>query len=253
MKYEKVLITGADGMLGTELQRQLEELAIPCVGIDSEVDVRNYYKVLTAISDAECDIVIHCAAMTDTVLCETERELAYDINVRGTQTVAEVCKVLDIFMMHISTDYTYSGNKPYTGDGIEGNYNTDDMLDPINFYSYTKVLGDIIVQTLLPDSSLITRQSFKQKGPWPYPKAFIDQYTSRDTVDVLAAQMLRALFGGHQGIVHLGTERKTVYELAKRQSPNVEPISIKDVRGVVIPKDTSLKLTELKEVKWMSL
>lgn len=247
-RYEKVLITGANGTLGTELQEQLEKHKISYVSTDNETDVRDWSLMEKAIISSKCDVVIHCAAITDTAQCEIKKELAYDINVRGTQVVAQCCKYHDKFMMYISTDYVYKGDKPYTGDGKEGNYHIYDILEPINFYSYTKVLADIIVQNVLPHSSLITRQSFKQKGPWPHPKAFIDQYTSRDTVDILVDQMIQALFGGHTGIVHLGTERKTVYDLAKRQSPDVEPISIKDIKDVVIPQDTSLKLTEIGKV-----
>ncbi len=253
MRYKKVLITGANGTLGTELQEQLEKHGIPYIGTNGETDVRDASAVVRAVTSSECDVVIHCAAITDTARCEIEKELAYDVNVRGTQMVARICKHFDRFMVHISTDYVYRGDKSYTGDGTEGNYDTGDILDPINFYSYTKVLADISVQNMLPYSSLITRQSFKQKGPWPYPKAFVDQYTSRDTVDVIADQILRALFMGHSGIIHLGTERKTVYDLAKQQSPDVEPISVEDIKDVVIPKDTSLKLTRLEEVEWKNL
>ena len=59
---------------------------------------------------------------------------------------------------------------------------------------------------------------------------------------------MQTLYGYHTGIVHLGTERKTVFELAVRQSPEVQPMSICEIKSVVLPKDTSLKLTEIEEV-----
>jgi dTDP-4-dehydrorhamnose reductase len=244
-QFKKVFITGAEGTLGTELQKQLNEHNISYVAVDREIDVCHYDKVFRSILNSKADVVIHCAAMTDVARCEIERDRAYQVNVIGTTTVAEVCYDLGKFMLCLSSDYVYKGDKPYTGDGKEGNYEVHDRLDPINYYSFTKAVGDTAVQQRLPYSSLIVRTSFKKKGPWPYPKAFIDQYTSRDTVDVIADQILQCLFGSHTGVVHLGTERKTVYELAKRQSPEVEPISIEDIKDVVLPRDTSLKLTTL--------
>lgn len=244
-RFKKVFITGGNGTLATELQEQLDKYGVPYVAADREIDVCNYCRVMDGIRDSGADVVIHCAAMTDVAKCEVERDKAYRVNVTGTMTVAEACYDAGKFMLQMSTDYVYRGDKAYTGDGKEGNYEVYDHLDPINYYSFTKAMGDIAVQQRLPYDSLIVRTSFKQKGPWPYPKAFVDQYTSRDTVDVIADQILQCLFGSHTGVVHLGTERKTVYELAKRQSPEVEPISIEDIKDVVLPRDTSLKLTTL--------
>lgn len=244
-RFKKAFITGGSGTLATELQEQLSNYGIPYVAVDREVDVRQYSRVMDGILAAGADVIIHCAAMTDVAKCEVDRAEAYRVNVKGTMTVAEACYDAGKFMLQMSTDYVYRGDKPYRGDGREGNYDVYDHLDPINYYSFTKAMADIAVQQRLPYSSLIVRTSFKQKGPWPYPKAFVDQYTSRDTVDVIADQILQCLFGSHTGVVHLGTERKTVYELARRQSPEVEPISIKDIKDVVLPRDTSLKLTTL--------
>jgi dTDP-4-dehydrorhamnose reductase len=245
LPYKKILITGAKGVLGTELREQLDVYKIPYIGTDIEVDVRDFREVYHSILMSHCDVVIHCASVIDVPRCEKDRQWAYDINVTGAINVAETCRELGVFMLQVSTDYVYRGDKVYTGDGKEGNYVIGDYLDPINYYAFTKLLADVAVRTCLPYRCLVPRLSFKKKGPWPYPKAFTDQYTSRDTVDVIAKQILQALFASMFGVVHLGTERKTVYELAKRQSPDVQPISIKDITNVVLPKDTSLKLTEI--------
>ena len=245
LRFKKVFITGGNGTLATELQAQLDKYGVPYEAADREVNVCHYGKVCRGITESKADVIIHCAAMTDVARCEVERDKAYRVNVVGTMTVAEACYDLGKFMLQMSTDYVYRGDKAYTGNGKVGNYETHDHLDPINYYSFTKAMGDIAVQQRLPYDSLIVRTSFKQKGPWLYPKAFVDQYTSRDTVDVIADQILQCLFGSHVGVVHLGTERKTVYELAKRQSPEVEPISIEDIKDVVLPRDTTLKLTTL--------
>lgn len=247
MWSDKILITGARGVLGTELQEILTQHGVSHIGVNGEVDVRDLEVTCNCVRNSDCNIVIHCAAITDVPRCEVDKQLAYNVNVLGTRNVAEACRLAGVKMVQISTDYVFRGDKEYTGDGTEGNYNIDDYLDPINYYSLTKVLAEQCVIDRAPDR-LVVRLSFKKKGPWPYPKAFVDQYTSRDTVDVLARQILNATLGGLSEIVHLGTARKTVFELAQRQSPDVEPISIEDIKNVVLPRDTSLKLTEIPEV-----
>lgn len=247
--YERVLITGAAGTLGTELGQLLAQYKIPFIGIDKEVDVRDLDNLRYLFRQEKFDVVIHCAGIIDVVGCEKNKQLAYDVNVTGAINVAKACQEFGQFMVYISSDYVYRGDKLHKGNKAEGNYETTDYLDPVNYYAFTKVLADVAVHERLGNRCLITRQSFKQKGPWPYPVAFKDQYTSRDTVDVLADQILQATFGGLTEVVHLGTERKSVYELAKRQSPTVKPIRRAEIRSLVeLPADTSLKLTEIPKV-----
>lgn len=219
------------------------------VSVDRDVDVTDRLAVYDCLRRHNPDAVIHCAAITDVPGCETNKQLAYDVNYRGTCNVAYAAAAQGTFMVSISTDYVFRGDKKYAGDGLEGNYETTDFVDPINYYAFTKVLAEQATLAIMgPENCLVPRLSFKNKGPWPYPKAFIDQYTSRDTVDVIARQILNACLSHTTGIVHLGTHRKTVFELAQRQSPDVEQISIEDIHNVILPRDTSLKLTQIPEV-----
>lgn len=249
LKYKKVLITGAAGTLGTELRQLLARYDIPYIATDRDMNVCVFEDVAKVFEECAFDAVIHCAGIIDVPGCEKKKQLAYDVNVTGAVNVAKACQKFDRFMVHISTDYVYHGDKTYVGNGIEGNYEVIDYLDPINYYAFTKVLADVAVRERLGDRCLVTRQSFKANGSWPYPAAFTDQYTSRDTVDVVADQILQAMFSGCTGIVHLGTDRKSVYELARRQSPDVKPIVRADVKSLVeLPADTSLKLTIINRV-----
>ncbi len=247
--YKKILITGAAGTLGTELRQLLAKYDIPYIATDKDMNICFLDEIVKVFTECDFDAVIHCAGIIDVPGCEKNKQLAYNVNVTGAINIAKACQMFDKFMVHVSTDYVYRGDKPYRGDGIEGNYTTTDYLDPINYYAFTKVLADLAVRERLDNRCLVTRQSFKAKGPWPYPKAFTDQYTSRDTVDVVADQILQAMFNGCSGIVHLGTARKSVYELAKRQSPDVIPIVRADVKSLVeLPADTSLVLTPIRRV-----
>lgn len=243
----KVLITGARGNLGTELIRQLSGLGIEYVATDKfDADICNPDAIYQTMLYSDPTHVIHCAAIADVPGCEVDKTQAYNVNVNGTMNVARACRDLNKTLIHISTDYVFKGDKPYEGDGKEGNYNIEDPLSPINYYSFTKAAAEVVVQSVVPsDKLLIVRTSFCPKGSWLYPKAFVDQYTSRDTIDVVAEQILKAVQQERSGIVHLGTERKSVYGLAKRLSPEVQPMSRRDIKNVVLPEDTSLRLTEL--------
>ena len=85
---------------------------------------------------------------------------------------------------------------------------------------------------------------------WPYEGAYIDKWSSRDTVDVIAPLILKVISAmwreGQYGpdIVHVGTERKTFFDLAKKIKPDVKPISIKDV-PFYVPPDTSFDLKDM--------
>ena len=112
--------------------------------------------------------------------------------------------------------------------------------DPRSYYSVSKKLGEEIVKT--HPNHLILRTLFKPK-PFPFDKAYIDQYTQGDYVDVIAkllADRVKSWDRKTSGMEYLGTGRKTMYELAKRTRPDVEPNSVEDYikeTGTPIPKD----------------
>jgi dTDP-4-dehydrorhamnose reductase len=87
------------------------------------------------------------------------------------------------------------------------------------------------------DNSLVVRTSFCE-NEFPYPKAFIDQYTSRDYVDIISPLIYKVAISGKTGVVHVGTERKSVYELAASRKPDVGELSVNDI-NFKVPKDTS--------------
>jgi hypothetical protein len=90
------------------------------------------------------------------------------------------------------------------------------------------------------DNSLIVRTSF---GPnvFPYEKAFVDQWTSRESVSQFAAKLLTVLKHDLRGVIHIGGPRRTVYEYARSLDPTreIQPLSIHDV-PFKVPVDTSL-------------
>jgi len=230
----KYLLTGGAGNLGKELRNYLdcdaptrEEMDLGDVFTLTEYHRKHMY---------DYDGVIHCAAFTDVPGAEIQRQQAQLINIFATRSIAMLYN--DVRIIYISTDYVYSGT--------DGNYKETDPTNPFNFYGFTKLGGEAFMES---DKDLIIRTSFKPKGKWPYPKAFTDLYTSADYVDVIAKEIALLAESNLTGIINVGTERKSIYELAKRRTPTVEPTSVKEVKNVRMPKDISMDITKFLEFK----
>ena len=138
----KVLVTGANGMLGQDLCPILEDNGYEVVETDvNTLDITNIEQVKTVLNKEKPDIVVHCAAYTNVDKAEEDLKTAELINVTGTENVAEICGKSGITLIYISTDYVFDGtkNSPYT---------PEDMPNPINNYGITKYEGEEAVRSL---------------------------------------------------------------------------------------------------------
>lgn len=136
----KVLLTGANGMLGQDLSPILEDVGAFVIETDTDnMDITDAELVENALTQVHPDFVIHCAAYTNVDKAEEEPEKADLINAKGTENIAKVCAKLDIPIVYISTDYVFDGTKttPYTA---------NDEPNPINVYGKTKLLGEEMVK-----------------------------------------------------------------------------------------------------------
>lgn len=137
----KILVTGANGMLGQDLCPILEDVGAFVIETDVDtLDITKGDAVEQALTEIHPDMVIHCAAYTNVDKAEDELETAKLINVTGTENIAKICGKLDIPLVYISTDYVFDGTKtePYT---------PDDMPNPLNNYGLTKLQGEEAVKT----------------------------------------------------------------------------------------------------------
>lgn len=244
----RFLLTGGRGRLGTELQKDIclmdqcwaptrEELDIVNMGSDGR-GVESWYKNNW---HKYCDVVriIHCAAYTDVPGAETNRREVIESNIIGSKNIAFLGQITGLSVVYISTDYVYPGT--------DGNYSETDKVDPLNFYAFTKLAGEAFMD---PDKDLIIRTSFKPITPWPYPKAFDDLYSSADYVDVVAKKIafLIAHCWDDTGIINVGTERKSIYDLARRRNRDVKPMSKKEITDVKLPSDISMNLEKYNKI-----
>jgi dTDP-4-dehydrorhamnose reductase len=225
--WSKVIFTGGSGLLGSEFKRLLPAIRYPS---SNEFNVTNFTQMKDYAGANGCEILIHAAAVTSPPMVDKEPLKALEVNIVGTSNIVKLCMEFGARLIYISTDYVFKGDK--------GDYKENDPVYPVNKYAWSKLGGECAVR--MYDKSLIIRTSF---GPnvFPYPKAFVDQWTSRESVSVIARKIASLIDKDITGVIHVGGKRKTVYEYAKGldESKEIGKLSLKDV-SFVAPADTSL-------------
>jgi dTDP-4-dehydrorhamnose reductase len=173
--------------------------------------------------------VIHAAALVGARICEEQPDRCLDVNVGGTINLVLAARALGARLVYISTDYVF--------DGTAGPYRETDPVSPINLYGASKAAGERVV--LGHGDALVIRTSFCSFHSWKFDGALTDQYSSRDDVLRIAPQVLEAAASSLRGILHIGGDRRSVYDLARSIEPGVKPLSIA-ATGLPLPRDVSL-------------
>lgn len=144
----KILIFGAEGMLGKDMVCILSERH-QVVGRDiNHLDIRGQDRVREEIGTVQPDVVINAAAYTDVDGCESHKEMAFSINAEGTRNIALGCLKTGARMIHLSTDYVFDGSSPIP-------YREEDPPNPINIYGASKREGESYIEKNLTNYLLI--------------------------------------------------------------------------------------------------
>ena len=199
-----VLVLG-DGLLGKEICKQTSwpYLSRKSTGFD----IDNF---MCMQIPKEVNVIVNCIACTDTY--SNDQKKHWDVNYIFVKTLIDYCNSLHIKLVHISTDYLYANS-------VEDASENDVPVHCNNWYGYTKLLADGLVQLMMKDYLLI-RGTHKPK-PFPYDKAWINQVGNFDYVDVIASQIIKLINKDSRGIFNIGTEFKSMYVLANRTKPDV--------------------------------
>lgn len=234
-KNLRVIFTGGSGLLGSEFKKILPDLIYPS---ESEFNITDFNQMDKYIGLNDCDILVHAAAYTSPPRIDKNPVKALEINIEGTANVVKLCMKHNIKMIYISTDYVFGGEK--------GNYKENDPVHPVNKYAWSKLGGECAVK--MYDNSLIIRTTF---GPnvFPYEKAFIDQWTSRESVSTITQMIAKLIDTDITGTIHVGGNRKTVFEFAKKLNPSkdIKELS-RDEVNFKVPADTSLDCTQFNKL-----
>src|SRR3989344_447235 len=165
----KILGTGLDGLVGSRIIELLsDKYEFENLSISTGVDVTDRNTVLKKVKDSNAQIVLHLAAKTDVDECEKDKSLgqqgdAWQINVLGTQNIADACLEANKKIIYISTDFVFDGTPKSAYLASEAStlapprgastwqakeYTESDLPNPINWYGQTKYEGEKIVQNL---------------------------------------------------------------------------------------------------------
>lgn len=175
----RVLIAGANGMLGQDLQRALAGREVTALG-RSELDVTDRDAVFAAV--AGHGVVINASAYTKVDDAETHEDEAYAINALGTENLALAAAEHGARFVTVSTDYVFDGH-------ATSPYAEDTPRDPINAYGRTKAAGEELAQAAHPDGTYIVRTAwlYGTRGN-NFAKTMVKLAASNDTVSVVSDQ-----------------------------------------------------------------
>jgi dTDP-4-dehydrorhamnose reductase len=177
----RVLVTGAGGMLGQAVVRQLSEhevVALP----RAELDIADPMSIgrLGVGEFGKFDWVVNCAAYTKVDLAEAEREAAYDANATGVAYLGQACRDISARLVHISTDFVFDGTaeRPYVETG---------KTNPLGVYGASKLAGEERLRGLPNVWILRTSWLFGPDGPC-FPRTMLRAHRAGKNLRVVADQ-----------------------------------------------------------------
>ena len=220
----KVLVLG-DGLLGSELVKQTGWKYVSRK--KSGFDISDLEKSIPS----GVNVIVNCIANTDTY--STDKKVHWDINFGFVNDLIKYCNFNVIKLVHISTDYVYTQS-------VENASEEDVPVHCNNWYGYTKLLGDGLVQ-LEANEHLLIRCTHKP-NPFSYENAWDDQKGNFDYVDVISSKIIKLIRGNAIGLYNVGTETKTMFELASK-TKEVKPVS----SPPHIPNNTSMDISKMSE------
>jgi nucleoside-diphosphate-sugar epimerase len=226
----KNLILG-DGLLGSELVRQTDwdYISRKKDGIDF-TDYSTYEHFLESYNE-----IINCIAYTDTYSEEKDRH--WNVNYAGVADLVHLCNFHNKKLIHISSDYLYTHSK-------ENASEEDVPVHCRNWYGYTKLLADSHIQ--LKSKNFLLLRGTHKKEPFTYDNAWANQKGNFDYVSVMSRLYIKLIENNANGIYNVGTEVKTMSDLAKQTKFDVEWCYIR--REGSIPNNVTMSIDKMNKL-----
>lgn len=181
----KVLITGANGQLGSELIRLESKFPAHTFFFTDKsiLNIVHFEEVESYISKNKIDAIVNCAAYTNVDKAEDEVEWANEVNYLAVKNLGKIAKKLNLKLLHISTDYVFNGNS-----GIP--YKESDPTNPQNAYGISKLKGEKALLKINPKNSVIIRTSwlYSEFGH-NFVKTMLRLSTEKESISVVSDQI----------------------------------------------------------------
>lgn len=237
----QILLTGADGRLGSRLLQVLTERGHTVAGYDvAGLDITDWSAVRVRFDETQPELVVHCAAMTAVDRCAEDPDRALLVNGLGTQAIAQACQTQGAAMLYISTNEVFDGraSRPY---------HEYDRPSPINPYGWSKWVGEQAVRDFVPRHFIVRTAWLFAHGGSNFVHAVLraardgrplrvvtNEISSPTYADDLAAAIAQLIENGRYGIYHLVNEgqvsrfgfARQALDLAGYDGIPIEPISL---------------------------
>lgn len=178
---KNILVTGADGQLGSELKEMVQHINMPFrfYFTDTHIlDITDKNQVDEYVRINRIEYIINCAAYTAVDKAETDRDKAFAVNVIGVTNIAEVSKKYDAKIIHISTDFVFDGESDIP-------YKESDVVRPISVYGETKSEGEKVLQTIAKEWIIIRTSWLYSSFGTNFVKSMMRLMTERDSLTVV--------------------------------------------------------------------
>ena len=178
---KKILVTGCNGQLGKAIQKEYESETAELILTDvADLDITDNAQVLQFVREHKPQVIMNCAAHTAVDLCEEQWDLAYRINAIGPRNLAIAATQTGAKLMHISTDYVFSGDGDHP-------YTEFDPVGPNSAYGKTKLEGERFVQQFAKNYFII-RTAWLYGDGKNFVKTMLKLAGTRDNVSVVKDQ-----------------------------------------------------------------
>jgi dTDP-4-dehydrorhamnose reductase len=265
VKKRKIIITGADGFVGSNLKSYFQKYGFDVFSFIFEnkisnrknvifCDITNKEGVLKSIKKIKPEIIFHAAGISSLVKCEEDKKLAEQVNIYGTRNIISAIKSVNpkIKLVFFSSDYVF--------DGKRGNYKEGDKRNPATFYGRTKLISEddikrelkyfIILRTANvygSDGGNFFNFVLKSINQGKNIEVFNDTFFSPTYIEYLMGSVAKLIENDFSGIIHIaGKEKISRYDFASLlgkvvrggDKSTINPV--KSSSGILIAKDSSL-------------
>ena len=246
-----VVVTGAKGMLATDLLPLLEGHRVRAYG-RAELDITDYGAIKEALRAHPADVLINCAAYTDVEGAEDNRQQALLVNGVAAGRLARACKEEGVRLIHISTDFVFDGTTPRP-------YTEDDPTNPLSIYGKSKLQGEQEIMANTEDFIIIRTSWLYGHGGKNFARTILNRAATMEQLKVVYDQVgtptytkdlanaVLALVEAPAGIYHFSNEgvaswydfAYNIIRLAEREGAELKAKTIRPI----LAEELTLKAT----------